>query len=311
MKTVILFKIGYYICTKLEYYEMRLGQLARKVNTKPAQIISFLEKEHNIIIEDNLNSKIEDKSLALVIDEFKTEEKVAELVKESIIIIEEEVVAEVLLEDDTTNESSDTESEEIITETTKEKIIDKEPLISIKETLTVLDEDGEEIELTVIDGVIKAQKKELEGFKVVGKIDLPEKKRSISFIITTGGESTDITEEIFDKKEAIVKRQKELYLERKKKRLEKTKKRKSGQRKVLSEMELKERANKLAVEKQIQKTKVNKELKKKRYKEQVQTKIVTNKVSKKKQQRNKSKLDKVNIKKPTTTWGKIVKWFNT
>ena len=53
MKTTNLLELGYYICKKIVRQKMRLGQLARKVKVKPVQIVSFLEKEHNIIVENN------------------------------------------------------------------------------------------------------------------------------------------------------------------------------------------------------------------------------------------------------------------
>ena len=290
---------------------MRLGQLARKVNIKPAQIISFLEKEHNIIVEDNLNSKIEDESLALVMNEFKIEEKIIEPKKELVIIIEEEeIVSETLLEDNTEDVIPDTVEVETIIETTKKEVIVEENTVVVKETLTVIDEDGEEIELNVVDGIIKVQKKELEGFKVVGKIDLPQKKKSVIFIHTKGSESIDVTDKIDEQKNEVAKRKKELYLERKNKRQDRNKKNKRGPRKVLTELEIKERENKLAVEKSIKQSKAKKELKKKHYKQNIQPNVVAPKKKKKKIDGNEKTSNKYD-KEATTTWGKLMKWFNT
>jgi len=287
---------------------MRLGQLARKINVKPVQIASFLEKEHNIIIESNLNTKIENESLVLVLDHFKIDE-IIENVEEEIKVnqpIESEVVEGIKKQVDEIEISQEILAQEIVGGREIENVEEVE-------TLTAIDEDGGEIELTVVDGVIKVPKKELEGFKVVGKIDLPEKKRSVAFIITTGGDSTDITEEIYSKKELVSKRKKELYLERKRKRQEKNKNKKGNQRKILSEIELKERANKLAVEKQIQKSKINKDLKKKRYEEKIKSQVITKKTTAKKKRKKQDTLDsnQKQLKKPTSTWGKIINWFNT
>jgi len=287
---------------------MRLGQLARKINVKPVQIASFLEKEHNIIIESNLNTKIENESLVLVLDHFKIDE-IIENVEEEIKVnqpIESEVVEGIKKQVDEIEISQEILAQEIVGGREIENVEEVE-------TLTAIDEDGGEIELTVVDGVIKVPKKELEGFKVVGKIDLPEKKRSVAFIITTGGDSTDITEEIYSKKELVSKRKKELYLERKRKRQEKNKNKKGNLRKILSEIELKERANKLAVEKQIQKSKINKDLKKKRYEEKIKSQVITKKTTAKKKRKKQDTLDsnQKQLKKPTSTWGKIINWFNT
>ena len=48
---------------------MRLGQLARKLELRPAEIIEFLATK-NIVIEDDANSKIEDNYVALVFRQF-------------------------------------------------------------------------------------------------------------------------------------------------------------------------------------------------------------------------------------------------
>ena len=48
---------------------MRLGQLARKLSLRPAQIIEFLA-ESNIQIEDNSNSRVEDSHVEMVVKFF-------------------------------------------------------------------------------------------------------------------------------------------------------------------------------------------------------------------------------------------------
>jgi len=57
---------------------MRLGQLARKINTKTSQIVSFLEKEKNVILNIHPNSKIPDAFVDEIILYFqpKSEKKV-------------------------------------------------------------------------------------------------------------------------------------------------------------------------------------------------------------------------------------------
>lgn len=303
---------------------MRLGQLARKVNVKPAQIISFLEKEHDITVEENLNSKIEEKSLELVLAEFKVEEVLEESKIEMDKTVSDEnsenetalpIIAEEIEEDITSDISQEVEpvgelkeDDIVLVESTEGNTVTDEP-----EKLIAVDEDGEEIELHVVDGIIKAPKKELEGFKVVGKIELPKKKKPVTFIITNGGNSTDITDEILEKREELARHKKEQYLARKKKRQTKANERKGGKRKVLTELELKEKANKLAVEKQIQNTKVDKNLKKKHYQENIQPKSTSHKKKKKK---SSTKTDGIKTvkgyeKEPTTRLGRIWKWFNT
>ena len=48
---------------------MRLGQLARKLELRPAEIIEFLATK-NIVIEGDANAKVEDNYVALVFQQF-------------------------------------------------------------------------------------------------------------------------------------------------------------------------------------------------------------------------------------------------
>ena len=351
---------------------MRLGQLARKLNIKPTQIVSFLTKEHSITIDESLNSKIEDTILELVMGKFKVDapQKVIKRAKKSIetpevkieskpievetkveveveivtdpietpkveLEIEEEVidienvittvteeVANEIFEEEAIDEAIEVALDNIvidelnITKEEIEELSETEPIelkeeIVETESLTAYDEDGEPIELTVIDGVIKAPKKELEGFKVIGKIDLPQKEKAITFIITKNGESTDITETIEQTRIELTEHKREKYLARVEKRKLASKSKPSKSRRTLSEMDIKEKANKLAVAKQIQHSKAKKEQQKKHYE---QNKKAIQKTSKKKKSTPKKgnlKDMKSYDKKPTTKWGRIWKWFNT
>jgi len=351
---------------------MRLGQLARKLNIKPNQIVSFLKKEHSISVDESLNSKIEDNILELVMTEFKVDTpakiiqrapKPADLIEpiietESIEIdesIEEKIdiedlinsvteeVANEIFEDEAIDEAVDnivvdelkiTKAEDdAIDEAVDNIVIDElqmtpseierlkdpestEEIIerienTTDESLIAYDEDGEPIQLTVIDGVIKAPKKELEGFKVIGKIDLPQKAKPIAFIVTTNGVSTDITEAIEKTRIELAEHKREKYLARVEKRKLASKNNPSKSKRTLSEMDIREKQNKLAVAKQIEQTKAKKEQQKKHYE---QNKKVTVKGSKKKKKTtNKGGLKDMKSyeKEPTTKWGRIWKWFNT
>lgn len=322
---------------------MRLGQLARKLDIKPTQIVSFLKKEHSILVDDSLNSKIEDNVLQLVMDQFKidTPKPVIQRAKKSTpsevpipevhalnseeIDVEEvdvdqvieritEEVANEIFEDEAIDEAIDHIVNDEL-QSLDQEIESKQDLASPEsnttENLTAYDEDGEPIELTVVDGVIKAPKKELEGFKVVGKIDLPKKSKPVSFIMTRNGESTDITETIEKTRVELAKHKREKYLARVEKRKLAAKNKSSRTKRSLSEMDLREKQNKLAVEKQIQLTKAKKEQKKKHYEKNKKTVQKTPK--KKKENANKAGLKdmKTYDKEPTTRWGRIWKWFNT
>ena len=51
---------------------MRLGQLARKLELRPAEIIEFLATK-NIVIEDDANAKVEDNYVTMVFRQFAPE----------------------------------------------------------------------------------------------------------------------------------------------------------------------------------------------------------------------------------------------
>jgi hypothetical protein len=133
---------------------MRLGQLARKLEIRPAEIVEFLSRS-NIIIEDGSNTRVEDDHTALVIRHFnpallieaeeipahaKEEEKAEPIQGESV----QEIPVEIRTEENVVSESLPPAVEEISAETVE---------------------------------VIKASKAELPGLKVLGKIELPEPKK--------------------------------------------------------------------------------------------------------------------------------------
>ena len=297
---------------------MRLGQLARKLDVKVNEIVNFLEKEHNITIESELNTKIEGDALIYVLDKFKVEEVVEEKIVESDVTENEnvmpdeieEVVVEVtdIVVKTELIEYSDNEKNEIVAnETTKNE--------GAEEKLIVESEDGEEIELNVVDGVIKAPKKELSGFKVVGKIELEKPKKSVQHIKTEGTETINITDEITAKRKEIAQIKREKYLKRKADKKKQQEKRKKGRkRRVLSELELKEKQAELLVKKRIEQAKKDKEKKRKHYEQVAKSK----KAKQSKKAKKKKKVDESVVKtvkqfekEPTTTLGKIWKWFNT
>jgi hypothetical protein len=146
---------------------MRLGQLARKLEIRAAEIVEFLS-HNNIQIEEGSNTRIEDDHTTLVIKHFNpalllVEQPVVQDEEKGIVIIEPEPIIN--------------NQEETLTSTIKEEF--SEPaLLPTEETVT------EQVE------VIKAAKTELPGLKVLGKIELPEiKKKDVEN--STESESTE------------------------------------------------------------------------------------------------------------------------
>lgn len=291
---------------------MRLGQLARKLDVKVNEIVDFLNDEHNISIESDLNTKIEGEALDYVVDHYKVE---ADEIIEPDVVKDDDVDAEKTPEIIEEEVETITEPELIETVELEEDPVEEDSVVENNEKLVVESEDGEEIELNVVDGVIKAPKKELSGFKVVGKIDLTEPKKSLQFVKTQGDETTNITDEITAKRKEVAQLKREKYLKRKAEKKKQQENRKKGRkRRVLSELELKEKQAELLVKKRIEQAKVDKEKKRKHYEQITKSK----KVAQSKKNKKKKKIDESVVKtvkqfekEPTTRLGKIWKWFNT
>jgi len=64
---------------------VRLGQLARQLEIKTEKIISFLEKDKNIIIKTHPNSKIEDNLIDGIIAHFTPLKEIAETIENEVV----------------------------------------------------------------------------------------------------------------------------------------------------------------------------------------------------------------------------------
>lgn len=122
-----------------KYAPMRLGQLARKLSLRPAQIVEFLS-QNSIQIEDNSNTRIEDAHTELVVNHFAPG-----------------TFQHVELAD---------EPEEVAP---FEKELPSPEVVAKPENL--------ELQPSLETEVIRVQKIELSGLKVLGKIELPEPKK--------------------------------------------------------------------------------------------------------------------------------------
>src|SRR5688572_3340321 len=115
---------------------MRLGQLARKLELRPAQVIDFLASK-NIRIEEDVNTKVDDGYVTLVFQQFAPGEEVENI------------------------PDADTPSAG-----TRDPIVEVTvPHENVEPSVTA---DTEVLERSE---VIKATKVELSGLKVLGKID--------------------------------------------------------------------------------------------------------------------------------------------
>lgn len=136
---------------------MRLGQLSRKLDVDSEAIVKLIEKNFREV-NNHPNIKITEEELEFVTNHFAPAKPKVEEPKE----LETAPIAEV----------ESTPSEEIVREqTTPEKPAFVE---SLRPKVITLEEEFNEKKKEL--ETFKAEKPELEGLKVVGKIDLPEPK---------------------------------------------------------------------------------------------------------------------------------------
>jgi hypothetical protein len=141
---------------------MRLGQLARKLSVRPAQILDFLSSRE-IHIEDSTNTKVDDSQVPLIVRHFAPE------------------TADKILS------SGNLEAADEVSPLAEEPMpaIEQMPMENASAEQQA-DNTGD----TVVE-LIKAPKVELAGLKVLGKIELPEKKKPEPKIETEGSAESD------------------------------------------------------------------------------------------------------------------------
>jgi hypothetical protein len=218
---------------------MRLFQLARKLDKTPSEIIHFY-KTNNLGIYDSHNDKLEDEHVEIAMAHFNLE----------LLTVEE-------------NDESIEEMKEL--SANADSIPDKATVVDQSEVViedkTESNKDTEqEIE------VIRAPKIKLEGIKVVGKIDLPEK------VIKTSVEKVE--------RDDIEKTEKKISKERKIKNFHKKSTRESGnyrgkQSKRLSYEERLKMEENERIRKKREEHKIKKGQKKNHYKKNIQSKITS------------------------------------
>lgn len=120
---------------------MRLGQLARKLSLRPAQIVEFLAK-NNIQIEESSNGRLEDSHVSIIVRHYAPD---------SLKQITEEI----------------DEAEEFV------QVEDEQQVVAP----VIIESGNAENQPTEIPEVIRVPKIELSGLKVLGKIELPEPKK--------------------------------------------------------------------------------------------------------------------------------------
>lgn len=274
---------------------MRLGQLSRKLNVKSGEIIARVEKKFDVTIKDHPNCKIPDEFLVDLLSHFEDNRPSTE--KELVVEEVEEKNAETPSVESVEEEKKVADSSENEAPNTNEEI-----------SASNLQEDDHE--LIIEEGVIKAPKPEIEGVKVVGKIDLPEPKKESEEEKDRENNETDSADssESSDRTEEKEKTVRSRAQGKKNRPKRKTKE-------VLSHEEKKKREEARYRKEQEAKKKREKELKRKNYEKLMQEKAasVTSKKSSKRKKKRPTKSTKREAMKeePKTLWGKFMRWLNT
>lgn len=288
---------------------MRLGQLARHLETTTGEIIQFLSAQ-GIEKKDHPNVKIEEEDEAKVIAHFKPElaskpevltpdtpsepldSSITSSKKEPIIDSNESMESShsnLELDQEVPNESDNNRSKDAI------ELSDKDPsLDDIEEQAN----DEEEDPYANME-VIKAPKIELPGLKVVGKIELPEPK-----IKQTEEESTpDAIEESAENPE-----EPRVIRHHRKNARKKLSEEEREARRLKNKKEKEKRLARQALRKKEQEKRELKQRKEDHYKQKINT---TTSAQPKKKKPGKSTLSKENKPIPKTILGKFWRWLNT
>ena len=269
---------------------MRLGQLARKYGVSLHEITSYLQEVDPESKKLGRNSKLDDNMTALVAEHF-----------ENLDLLNDPDATPLEAppqQDDEVADTSGTEetTEDLVDELPKDDEIDKpverseEEVIATDKLLEILESEEESPDLSKIT-LIKAPKKELEGLKVVGKIELPEPK-----IKKTEETETSKKEDIRGKRNR--KQRPQLSEEEKEKNRLKAKRKKE-------QYEARQEKRRKAKEKQRRKA-----LNKARYQEKLQKHKDTQPKPKAKSEES-STTDAATQAPPKTIFGKFWRWMNT
>lgn len=156
---------------------MRLSALARKIDQTPKKLTLFLE-ENNIKLDNGINTILNEEAIQLVYNYFAPEQKKDPVIENTSDVEDQDDNLGEIDEKESQKESIDTKPEEDNTVPSGSindgKEVDKSN-VQVKPKAGTI-EDLEEGKAEEID-LIKVKKVKLEGIKVVGKIELPEKPK--------------------------------------------------------------------------------------------------------------------------------------
>ncbi len=237
---------------------MRLGQLARKYGVSKKEIISYLNQIDPSLRSLGNNTKLDQHTVMLIGQRF---EHVDELMQEQEQSQEQQQHTEAEVEQQQQQEHTEPETASLSGRQPQElepplELETVEPekegeSIETDKLLEMLESEENPIDLDKIT-LIKAPKKQLEGLKVLGKIDLPEPKpkaqkpdkdRKSTLSTRANGDQLSIQER--EKRRLKAKKRKEAHQARQKKRQK------------ARELEQKKAQNKARYQRKLERAKLN------------------------------------------------------
>ena len=266
---------------------MRLGQLARKINKSTSDICEYMDKEMGVEINTHPNSKIDDQYLDQITEYFIPPENIEKEVEVGIAEATETV-------------------EDIISEAEK-----KEEVVVNQEV-----EQGVEPTLDQVSKAetIKASAAKLEGFKVIGKIDLPPPP-PVEMVEIDGVmyEREFIRQQRREEKEEKRKAELKRKQERLKNRKENVRPADKLTARSLTFAEIKENETKQVENKKVEEEKRRKARQHKHYhsNKDIDKKIAPKKIVKKEKIVIEEAVKKVDPNPPKSLLGKFWRWLNT
>jgi hypothetical protein len=278
---------------------MRLGQLARKLGVTSNQIVSFLASK-SITIEEGANTRIESNNLKLVVLHFAPA-MLSEIEKEG-----ERPPIETAL--DPLPEKVEVPVESPIIAETPPSIDEQSAMLDMEKPSNFSEEKFDPIavdappEVVNTSETIKAQKVELQGLKVVGKIDLPVPKKKETETSKPSSESEGISDL---QEEAKVVNEKPVYKDRR----PSTQRRSDSRPRKNPIQAQREREAQEAEEKRRLEAEKEKERRTQNYLKKVKPTVPTKAV--KLIEEPVGSLQDEQPDEPKSLWGKFVRWLTT
>jgi hypothetical protein len=159
---------------------MRLTTLARKIHLTPSKLVAFL-KQNKVEIDNGINTRLDEQTIDMVLSHFDFEVSETAEVQEEIMAENASIEEVVETAEAPTKEAEVVQQEVVLPEIESPLPEQDEPETEISEPTIATPKVGtvDDLEEGLVEDIelIKAKKVKLEGIKVIGKIELPEKPK--------------------------------------------------------------------------------------------------------------------------------------